>query len=238
MVLKGGNEVIVTCNCGCGESIYFKNDFNLIWVSTLSSDFYVRQLPFTTGIRHLYRDLENRHRNKGRLFISEVILKEQELLDMIPAIEDLISSLDDSKLDEGDRLTIEEKDKSTLHMTNLELDDYGASPEWREYSLELESHLSLKDILLHNHRQYDACYSREEMEVFLKKARRMLKKEYDKNLERKTKFLLEGERFKNTVVNTFKETIDDIHYFECTLLDTNETKVLSEREVLEREDLI
>ena len=63
MVLKGNNEIIVTCSCGCGNAISFKKDFDLIWVATLSSDFYVRQLPFSTGLRHIYRDLENRYRN-------------------------------------------------------------------------------------------------------------------------------------------------------------------------------
>ena len=237
MVLRGGNEVIVTCNCGCDTSIDFKKNFNLIWVSTLSGDFYNKQAPLFGGLKEIYRNLKNRHKNKGRKFLSEVCMTEQEIIDMVYALEDLIEDMDDSKLEEGDLLDLQRTDRSTLHMTDLKLDEDGLFPKYREYTLELESHSSLKDIIFHGHRQYDESYSRAEMELFIKKVRRLLRRSFEKNLERKTEVLFEGMRFKNTIILKLEKEEDGIRYFH--IFENNfKSSIKSEREILEKEGFI
>ena len=166
MVFSKGNQVIVTCNCDCKEGYVFTNKYGLIWVDTISSNFYSKQSSLYFNLKGKLEKIETLCKRKP-IFIEDIVVKESELKELLVQLKKL-----SSEMDENLRLYSKEK-KSVLYLKNITHDLNGED----EYILEFKTSMTLRDILTgKEYRSYDSNFTKEEILLFIKRAERLLKK--------------------------------------------------------------
>lgn len=171
MVFSKENQVIVTCNCGCKEGYIFTNKYGLIWVDTISSNFYTKQNSLYYKLKEKLERVLVLSKRKS-VFLGEIILKEDEVKELLSLLKKLASEIDETEFDE-DLQEYSKKKKSTLYLKNI-TDEFS---EENEYTLEFKTPMTLKDILTsREYRSYDSDFTKEEILLFIKRAERLINK--------------------------------------------------------------
>lgn len=185
MVFKKDNEIIVTCNCGCEEGFYIKKNDNLIWISSISSNFYTNQNDLKYIMKEKYSKLKKLYHNKN-IYVGEIILKEKELKELLILLkalaldfsevnsEDLVSnSFSDLIEAKPEDKVLASEPKSKLHITSIPSD----FSEEKEYSLEFKTSINVSDVLKNKEYQsYDSIFTIKEILTFIKNAEKFIEK--------------------------------------------------------------
>lgn len=150
------NKIIISCNCGCGNTIMFNELDKLIYVDFLSADFYSYQniinFPYKLFI-------------SGQKVIKELVVSEEALISLL------------NYLKSADLTETESKNYSHITITT---DKYG------DLYLILQSDLRVRDIFTKKyHRAFEIAIGKKEKEKLISQINRALKiKKLLKNSER------------------------------------------------------
>ena len=153
------NTFFISCNCGCGNALECKTIDDIVYVSFLSGDFYIRQGVFN-NIRERFKMLFGKHLLKDIIVDEKDLINFRDFLLSVPCENDEIVDND-----------------SFIHI------DY--EKEFGEFGIWLISTLSDKDILLGRiHRPYEIALNKKERDILIKKINYRLK-QHNKRKENK-----------------------------------------------------
>ena len=167
MIFSKENQIIITCNCGCQKGYTFINEFGCIWVTVTESNFYTKQNNFIQKIEEKTKNII-KLLNGRRIFLSEIIINEQELKELLELLKDIAPKINDEELDDEDR---KNKNKSKIVLRDI-TDVYDSQ---REFTIRLITPITLKDILLNKEfRSYDTYLTKKETEKLIKRIEYLL----------------------------------------------------------------
>lgn len=165
---KENQHFTINCNCHCGNSFTFYNDFGVIWVDSLENCFYSHQYNFKYYIFDKFK-YGCRLLKKQPIFINDICLNKEEVEEFLINLENLCKDLPNEKLEEYEN----DKNRPTLHLSCLTFDDK-TKPI---FLLDLKSKLTFKDLIANKeYRQYNTVMTKQDCINFIKKAKRFLEK--------------------------------------------------------------
>lgn len=160
MILKGKNSFLVTCDCGCGNSVLFKAYDDSVVISFLSSDFYNKQFSLFDAIdKKLKEILSIKHKKPYILY--DVIINKEDIKSFIDALESL-----DIKNNEN-----QTKNTGFLYVDTSDMEECNC------FELMLINKTNLIDTLkLKTYKAYDVTLNKKSYEIFITKCKQKLQK--------------------------------------------------------------
>jgi len=149
---KEKKTFIIFCTCGCGNGFEFNEFDGQIFVSSFSSDFYNKQRILFQNTKEKLKEVLLVRNHKLNI-LKEIITTKENL-------EDLLKYLEQFEL-------INEKSDNYAYLRASKFEfDFDEKNKYIDYSLELVGQKkNIKDILFEkNHRKYDVCLSKKEVE--------------------------------------------------------------------------
>lgn len=151
MVYQGNNSFIVSCSCGCGQSLLFKVHGEYVFVSALKSSFYSCQ---ESKIGRIIDRIKDMSKTK---YICDMFLKKIEKEDFLKALYSL-------KVQDGGF-----KENNQSYLTLYKDDDFG-------FGVGLKTKQSKKDVIFgKEYRAYELMLNKDEFVKFRKKCKSYLK---------------------------------------------------------------
>lgn len=160
MLYKNNDSILLTCPCGCGLTYNFKYSFSVIYVECLSSVFYAKQDNIKYKIEDKCKKLYKRIRKKP-IYLNEIPLQKEEFWSFIDALTGLVEGMSDEENDDTKCCEVD-KENSSLVVTKYKFDNSDML-----YDVCLKCKQNTKDLLFHEHRAYDTCFTKKQLQKFL-----------------------------------------------------------------------
>lgn len=158
------DNFIILCNCGCGNGFEFNELDGELFVSSLSSDFYSKQLFLFPNLKEKLKEIRLVKHHK-RNILKEIVTTKDNLKDLLDYLERF-----DFKYEETNNY-------SYLRASKFEVDfDDENKNDYTEYFLELIGQKKdIKEIIMEkNFRKYELCLNKKEVENLKKSIKKIL----------------------------------------------------------------
>lgn len=155
--------IVITCSCGCGNGLEFKVIDSTVYVSGLTSSFYVAQGLFGNvkeKAMHLYKHIKNKP-----IYFTDCCLKKEDIPDLLYAFENL--DIEDGNIEKCEN-------DSKISIYDITLDEV---EDFLEFGIYIKPNLNTKQYLLgKEYRAYEVLYNKEEWQRFVKTCKKYFKK--------------------------------------------------------------
>ena len=150
----------VTCSCGCEDGFVFRELDGSLFISSVSSDFYMLQTnSWNKFIKNLKEYIFLSHRK--RFILKDICVKKEDIENLLDYLNSIYDKLNDDEVDNISKLIIVREDFKEYNYT--------------DYSIELISRAkNAKEIFFKTHRKYDLVLNKKETKKLIKYCKKAL----------------------------------------------------------------
>lgn len=153
------NSILITCNCGCGNSFKFSILDSVLYIDALASIFSAKQDRIKDRIKEKYNFIKKKIQKKP-IYQDGIILDEDEFKEFLDKLKIIVDTMGEDKQDAS---ICQDEEKSAIHVIKMNI-----ANEHILYDIDLRIRLNTKNLMLHQHRAYETYFSKEQMLNFIK----------------------------------------------------------------------